>query len=540
MMGWLILASAVLFALAFPPWNLAGLIWIALVPWLVSVARASSWRVAVLRGLAFSALVSCFAFYWVAGTLREFGEVPWIAALLGFGVFAPLNQPVFTLMAPVFQKALPGESLLGSWRTYVGLALLYTGVDALVPKLFRDTLGHAFYDSPWIRQAADLGGAPLLTFAVMLVSLALARLVLRLMDRREASVWPALIASRGELLTAVLCVASIVGYGKARDAEVRAWMSHPKGTVQVALIQGNIGDFDKIASERGVRDAARRVMDTHFRLSDEALQLNPKPDLIIWPETSYPSTFRTPMTSDELSRDQQMEQWARTRGVPLLFGGYDRFRGKDYNAFFFLQPRARRELPGGQDLSVYRKNILLMFGEYIPGSAWIPQIGQWFPQVGNFGRGVGPEVIPVPVDGKPFGVVHTGPIICYEALFPDYVLDAARQGSQLIVNVTNDSWFGPTAEPELHLALVRFRSIESRLPQLRGTNTGISALILPDGSMPRATGIFREAILNVEVPVLEPLPTRMLRWGDWFGPTALVLGLALLGIPILRRQLSRS
>jgi apolipoprotein N-acyltransferase len=215
----------------------------------------------------------------------------------------------------------------------------------------------------------------------------------------------------------------------------------------------------------------------------------------------------------------------RSRKVPLLFGGYDQKDGKDFNAFFFLSPEPIPGFPGDEDMQVYRKNILLLFGEFIPGAEQIAWIRNQFPQVGNFGRGPGPQVFKVR-SAKGQDVVFS-PIICYEALFSDYVIKAARAGSQLILNITNDSWFGPWGEPELHLSLTVFRGIETRLPQLRSTNTGISTLVLPSGEMPQRTGIGTQEVMNATVPLITPVWTLMKTLGDWFGLTALLTGAAL-------------
>jgi apolipoprotein N-acyltransferase len=111
-------------------------------------------------------------------------------------------------------------------------------------------------------------------------------------------------------------------------------------------------------------------------------------------------------------------------------------------------------------------------------------------------------------------------------------------GSQMILNITNDSWFGPRGEPQLHFALITFRSVETRLPQLRSTNTGISALILPDGTVQAQTNIDRPEILNVRIPIIKPVWTLMKAWGDWFG--TFILGVACLGLIWLLRATGRS
>jgi apolipoprotein N-acyltransferase len=181
----------------------------------------------------------------------------------------------------------------------------------------------------------------------------------------------------------------------------------------------------------------------------------------------------------------------------------------------------------GSDLIAYHKNLLLLFGEELPFADTFPMLNVWFPQVGGFGRGPGSEVFSLPLQGGALSP-KIAPIICYEALFTRYTLESARKGAELLVNVTNDSWFGPFGEPELHLALSTFRSIETRLPQIRSTNTGISALILPDGSIQGATGKNEAIYKNWELALREsPTHSWLVRFGDWFGPVSLFLGLSI-------------
>jgi apolipoprotein N-acyltransferase len=105
------------------------------------------------------------------------------------------------------------------------------------------------------------------------------------------------------------------------------------------------------------------------------------------------------------------------------------------------------------------------------------------------------------------------------------VIDAARKGSQIILNVGSDGWFGASGEPEFHLAISRFRSIETRLPQIRAANTGISALILPNGAIAQRSALGEKQILNLEVPIAHSRETLMTAFGDWFGRVALVLAI---------------
>lgn len=519
------LLSAVLIVLSFPPFDLSFLAWVALIPWFYALDRAAGIRQGVIQGIWLSFFMSLGGFHWVASVLHEFGGVPWPLAVVGLILFSLVGQPQF-LAFGAFSVWLDQKRRSREALTLFSLAAIYTGLDWLLPKLFLDTLGHSMYLAPRLRQVADLGGAHLISLLVVFTNLALWNLLRALLRREEPSIWPALRATSSSLLLVIAFNASALAYGSYRAREIRSLTENPKARIQGAAVQANIGDFDKVAAERGVRGASEKVLNTYFALSNQALQLDPKPEFLVWPETAYPSTFRTPNTADELMRDQMVEAFVREKKIPLLFGGYDRKDRKDYNALFLLSPFSEPSLSGSEDLQIYRKNVLLLFGEYIPLSDSISFLRNAFPQVGNFGRGSGPEVVSIPSSLMPGRSVKAGPIICYEALFPGYVIDAARKGSELILNITNDSWFGPYGEPYLHLALVSFRSIETRLPQLRSTNTGITALILPDGTITRQTSINQPEILNVSVPVTDPIPTLMKLWGNWFGPFAFLIGIA--------------
>ncbi|HUP57487.1 MAG TPA: apolipoprotein N-acyltransferase [Bdellovibrionota bacterium] len=524
--------SAVIIVLSFPPYDVYPLIWICLVPWFFALRKARDWRQALLQGVWLSFFMTILGFHWVARVLHQYGQVPWAAAILGLLLFGLGGQPQFLLFAPLGSRFLresrPDRVRWWGAGLSVALALAYAGVDWALPKLWVDTLGHSLYRARNLRQVADLGGAAILTVLVYLVNDLVYRLVLRIRARREPSLLP-VVSATGPLAAIVLIVVlASWNYGFFRGRAIRELQASPLATVQAGVIQANIGDFDKVASESGVNGAAEKVLGTFFSLSDQALALSPKPEMLVWPETSYPGTFRTPHEASDLYRDQKLERYVRERGIPLFFGGYDTQGRKDYNAFFFLSPKPLPGVGGEGDLQIYRKSVLLLFGEFIPGAESIKALRDAFPQVGNFGRGPGPSVYDLPTSNPAMPTFKAGPIICYEALFPWFGIGLARKGAQMMINVTNDSWFGTFGEPQLHLALTAFRSIETRIPQLRATNTGISALILPDGEITHQTPLNEPLVMSVPVPILPRVETLIVRWGDWFGLTALLLGLGTL------------
>ena len=536
---WGTVLSCALFVASYPPYDFHHLIWICLVPWLYTLSRCKTPKAALAQGLWLSALIGVAGFSWVAFVLHEFGEIPWPAAIFCLCVYAWANQPQLVVLAPfAFGIAnRDGDSAqTPAILRALAFAFFYVGLEAILPKLFMDTLGHSLYASPWLRQGADLGGTALLSFAIALTNYAIAVAVIKSGEYEK-------LGRAVPAVAAAAIVAGLVIYGASREKQVTEWMAHPSSVVRGGLIQANVGDFDKLASEKGLHGASEKVLKLYFSMSDQALALQKKPDFIVWPETAYPSTFRKPFSSDDSIHDKQVVEFVRSRHVPLLFGGYDRDQGKDFNAFFLLSPdvlpsEALRPIHSdGNDLEFYRKNVLLMFGEYVPFQDQIPGFDAKFPQIGNFGRGIGPDVLSIPLPKG--GLFKVSPLICYEVLYSDYVLQGANQGSQAILNITNDSWFGPTGEPYLHLALSIFRSVETRLPLVRATNTGFSALVLPDGTMIDKSDLFKAEIDNVEIPVLSPMPTLIKRWGNWFERVSLGLGIALIGGILVRKRRAR-
>src|SRR5262249_24767107 len=157
--------------------------------------------------------------------------------------------------------------------------------------------------------------------------------------------------------------------------------------------------------------------------------------------------------------------------VPLVFGAYDVEAGREFNAAFFLTASADNRVSS----SAYRKRMLFPLTEWVPDALDADWLRRALPWTGRWSRGPGPEVIKIALpDGRSISVV---PLICYDVLFPGFVASAARRDADLIVTLSNDSWFPDERAPKLHLISAAFRSIETRLPQVRATNSGISAMI---------------------------------------------------------------
>ncbi|NDD91654.1 hypothetical protein EBZ37_06180, partial [bacterium] len=326
----LIVLSAIFYVLSFPPYEWAFLGWFTFVPWFIFLAthsdprpNTSSW----IQGLWLGALISIGGFFWVAYVLKQFGNLPWPVAILGLLFFSLIGQPQFMLGSPLIRKGLKFSlkaDRITALLVLLWIALLFTSLDWVIPKLFRDTFGHHWSAHENLRMNARWGGAYGLTFLATFANLAIAYLILSFKTRREPSAWPALSrAAPTSILAAVLILGSYVYGNLTRRWVVGSVDNAPKNS-RIAVIQANIGDVEKLAAESGLRQARQQVMSTFLSLSDQALSnSSARPSAVVWPETAFPSSFGKPRVADDLELDQMVEGYAKTRQIPVLFGGYD-------------------------------------------------------------------------------------------------------------------------------------------------------------------------------------------------------------------------
>ena len=286
----------------------------------------------------------------------------------------------------------------------------------------------------------------------------------------------------------------------------------PDATARILVVQGNIGNQEKVSAEtRGLY--REEILRRYFRLTREGLARTEgrAPDFAVWPETAFPDRLAAGRPDEGHSGG--LSNFVRSRGTALVTGalGRDAASGKPTNSMAFL------DRDGGMADKPYDKVHLLIFGEYFPLSDRFPVLREWFPFTADFARGPGPET-------RRIGGLIVGPQICYEGLFPGFSRSLADQGAQVFVNVTNDSWFGTSAEPRQHLFMTLARGIEFRRPVVRATNTGISAAMLADGTLLDLSPLHAEWTGLYEIPYRKaPHPTFYQEYGAWFVPLILWL-----------------
>jgi apolipoprotein N-acyltransferase len=402
-------------------------------------------------------------------------------------------------------------------RALVG-AGAYVGCEWLVPKLLGDTIGHGFLPAPAMRQAADLVGAPGLTVVLLLSNEAVL-----------AGVWAWRSGDRRRTLRAASVVAGLagllLGYGSWRlRALADATRAVPPLTIGV--VQGGFADYAALEKAHGTFEATRRILNDYFALSEDAMRAAPV-ELLVWPETVYPTTFGAPKSPDGAAFDRALAHFVSGAGVPLVFGGYDSGKdGREYNAAILLEP-------GGSDTDVtfdaYHKTWLFPLTERVPAVLDTPAMRRRLPWLGTWTSGDGPTVLRVDLRGRsPIRIV---PLVCYDAVVPAHTRAAVASGADLIVTLSNDAWFGHGPGTWLHLAVSVFRSIESHRPQVRATTTGISAVIDAGGEILRVAGPGeRRALVGTVVPLALP-PSPIERFGDWVSPGLLILAALRLLVP---------
>ncbi|MCK5800207.1 MAG: apolipoprotein N-acyltransferase [Deltaproteobacteria bacterium] len=492
----------------FDVWPLA---WFAFAPLFFAIQDCTPRR-AFLWGWLMGLVTNVGGFYWIPLLLMRFGKLSVPVAWLLFLLLAAYQGLHFGAVAWAIQRTRRHKPLP---LTLLAPIFLVTA-EFLMPFIFD---WYVSISQAWVVpviQIADLTGPTGVSALLLITSGALYDATSALAEHRPIPKRPILIG--------LAIIAAALIYGQIRIAQVQDRRIHAE-KVKVGIVQANIG-----ITQKGRARLAWKHHVIHLRES-HALQ-DAGADLLIWPESSYPWAIARERTHDFGPKDRR--QVMRGLKVPLIFGAitYGAKERFPYNTAFMMDP-------DGKILGRFDKNYLLVFGEYIPFYSTFPKFRKWFPAASNFNHGK--SVTTFPFHGK-----RIAPLICYEDLLPAFTRRLAKLRPNLLVNITNDAWFGATSEPYEHMALAVYRAIELRVDLVRSVNTGTSSIIEATGHVQVQTrahdpvvepGIKPETLIG-DVRLLPGAKTVYTEVGDLFASTALVASLFLLfGMPLwLRRR----
>jgi apolipoprotein N-acyltransferase len=469
--GWkrlaLALAAGLLSALAFAPFGIFPFLLITFALLVLFIDGAQTHKRPVL---------SAFIVGWVFGFGHFLAGLYWVG--YAFMVDASAHEWQIPFVAILFPGGLALFPAIASavaskfWRKRMARVFVFTACYAAAEWL----RGHILTGFPWnipaygwgaslgILQSASVIGAYGLSVLTILFGASLARIADR--DMRAWN-WPIAMS----LLFIALAIGGDIRLALTPETNV--------ANVHLRLVQPDVRQDQKYV----FADRAQNWQ----RLIDLSLQKSkgPQPTHIIWPEAAPPFLLaREPRALDDII--------FLTQGKRVLMTGAVRGYRDDtglhfFNSFFIFAH-------GGERIATYDKFHLVPFGEYLPLAGFLNRIGitKLVDSPGGFTPGKGPETFAIP------GAPPVGPLICYEILFPNAVVGSARPG--WFVNVTDDSWFGPSTGPYQHLLTARVRAIEEGIPVARAANTGISAVIDPLGRIRASLGLDEMGVVDAPLP----------------------------------------
>ena len=356
-----------------------------------------------------------------------------------------------------------------------------------------NSLGVSQGDLLLIAQVADLGGVLLVSWVVAFAGLTLALTARRFeLEIRGSQKW----RPRWDFTAGVIVVGLTMVYG-ART--LLRPLPEPVVTLRYAAIQPSVPQ-DPWRSAK-----VSRVAQELKKWSELALVGGGPVDLLVWPESLAGTGWR------EEPELQAAIQAVRRMGARALLTGSLDVRGPEtFNCAILFQG------PEGRPAEVYDKTHLVVMGEYVPLAGVFPWLRKLVPPGGDLTAGKISGLLSLESPS-----VRLAPLICFEDAVPRVVRRAAQKLPHLLVNLTNDAWFGASAGSRQHLENARLRAVETRLPLLRATNDGVTALISPRGVIlaevrdPETGSVREPGFLQGELELREPKATPYTRWGEW-------------------------
>ena len=469
--------SGILLFLSFPKYGSGFFAWIALIPLFWALREKISIRQGLLLGFITGVACHIGLIYWITYVVVSYGYLPiylGIILMLLLACYLSLYTAIFAAGIVFFRHKIP---------LFLAAPVLWVCLEWCKSNLLTgfpwENLGYSQYLNYYLVQFADVSGVFGLSFLIVLANAALFTVIVKK-------------SKKGFILAAavILIIIGILIYGVNRARQVDTILQNAE-QIEISLIQGNIDQ-----SIKWNENFQKETINIYEQLS---LQNAPaKGSLIVWPETALPFNFQ-----DVNNFQKQVREISLKTKSWFIFGS-TRYEESDadtdyYNSAYLLSP-------AGEIKGKYDKVHLVPYGEYVPLRNIFPFIKKLTAGMGDFTAGIGYN--PLTMDNKKIGV-----LICYEGILPFAARTYKKEGAGVLVNITNDAWFGDTSAPFQHFSMAVFRAVETRLYLARAANTGISAIVDPKGKIVAETDIFEKASLKGNVKYSN-IQTIYVKYGD--------------------------
>lgn len=526
----LLLATGLLLGLAFPP-NPVGLLGsIGLVPLLVAVERAPTWKVLFRWSYLSFLLFSALSTWWVGSWQPNADTFLQISCIL-----LVLIHPLF-FVVPIllyrFVRRRAGLFVALAFFPFLwcGGEYVHSLGDASYPWL---TLGNTQTYNLYYIQFIEFTGVWGASFLLVLHNVLFTAMILAFSlspgEQRR------IVRFSTVLLSLSLIIPFIHGFYVMGEAQDHV----PSRVITAAIVQPNVNPWDKW-KQADTTDHIRMNADLSQQVIDSGLG----PDLFLWSENAVPY----PITSPEFaSRKEAMYRAIDSLGIPVVTGfpDYREYAPGAEPPSSKTFPRSRPDggvdtvhydyynssglfVPGAGLVSAYHKMQLVPFGERIPfvdAVPWLMSMLSWNVGISTWAKG--DSVVVLRFQARDSVAVKIGAVVCFESVYPGLVREFVEKGANLLAVITNDGWYLKTPGPLQHARFAALRAIELRRSVIRSANTGISCAINPYGQIVAETDEDVRTTLTVPVELRDDM-TLYARWGDWWPQISILVALGFL------------
>lgn len=440
----LALLSSALLAFGFPDFNLWFLAWVGFVPLFISLSSNNqTGKQAFTIGWLFGALFFVLTCYWLTYSMIRYGKIPTVIAYTFLIIAALIIGLIPALFSLTFHRLVVRFEIKAlfiapfCWAAFEWLRFQITG------QLW-NAIGYSQAFVPELIQTASFGGVYAVSFLIVLVNSSLAFAFLK-RDFLSVAVSASLVA----FVITILFLTS------------PSMKQSQKTEVILVALQPNV-PMDSMTYQQ-----MQQLFDWHIKTGERELNksASSSPRLVIFPES--PMLFM--YSRDSQLREALAEFTTRNKTSLIINSSEPAPNSGEYNSALLIDEK-------GNLKAQYDKIHLMPFGEYVPVPGWIPGASYVPTMVGNFTAGNEHDLFPI-------GNLKAGIFICFESAFPNHTREFANNGADVLIEVTNDGYLGPTPVLRQHLSKAVFRAVETNRPVVRVTNAGITAFIDERGNV---------------------------------------------------------